>query len=69
MSEETTDLSKMVDEMLATEDRGFSGKEIDFLDDMCGKTTFSDRQGAWIKGIYERKIIRILLNDKQEIIV
>lgn len=47
---------EMVREMLATEDKGFNNWEIEFLDDMFKRTTYTPKQAAKIEQIYEKKM-------------
>jgi len=44
----------MVWEMLQAEDKGFNNWEIEFLDDMYKRMTYSEKQAAKIEQIYEK---------------
>lgn len=47
---------EMVREMLDTDDKGLSNWEIEFLDNMFKRTTYTPRQAAKIEQIYEAKM-------------
>lgn len=46
-------LVSMVQELLNVED-GLSDREIKFLDDICERESFSDKQGDWIELVWNR---------------
>ena len=56
MSEQDTELRKMVREMLDEEDKGFNDWEIEFLDNMWKLDRYTERQAAKIEQIYEKKM-------------
>ena len=47
---------KMVKEMLDTEDKGFNNWEIEFLDDMFKRRTYTVKQMKKIDQIYDSKM-------------
>jgi hypothetical protein len=53
---EFTQLHEMVKEMLNAEDKGFNDWEIEFLDDMYKRSTYSENMINKIEQIYKKKM-------------
>lgn len=57
MMSEVDDHRKMVEEMLATEDRGFTDRQIEILDSLFSQDyPYTDKQQTLIENIYKQKM-------------
>lgn len=56
MDLDNIELRKMVQEMLNAEDKGFSDWEIEFLDSMLTKDSYSQKMADKIEQIYRKKM-------------
>lgn len=56
MDDDAKELRSMIQEMLATDDKGFNNWEIEFLEDMNKLTSFTPNQADKIEQIYKNKM-------------